>query len=389
MEKLKNLLIDGPSTSAALVGIIALWALVQIAFYLLYGGIHPANDTERYMGAAIDILSGQPVEGKVANYLGYNTFIALNMFLGGGTTSIVLFQMALSLIAGITVWRIGRYIYGNASGFIASLAFVTYPTVQQWNLYILTESLFISLVIISIYMSIIARTWPKLVIAICIVLFTSTIRPNGFIIPLAVLIYIAHLLWIRDKKVYLVILIIFSAAIAILAFNNIDDMAREETILRHYEEGTVIYGYRSNLDNAAFDASSCSGIDSTVGQIFCFFKNHPLTTVKLIILRFGSFLLHVRPYWSDFHNIFSLVTLIPIYILALTSVFSAKSQHPEAWLLISVFFLQGVLVSFTFADWDGRFLNVVLPPIIILASGGLFSIGRKIMPQSTRSKENI
>ena len=191
------------------------------------------------------------------------------------------------------------------------------------------------------------------------------------------------------KKFKILFLLFISAIGLYFAFNNIDDMASEETILRHYEEGTVIYGYRSSSDNVVFDASNCSGIDSTVGQIFCFFKIHPLTTVNLIISRFGSFILHVRPYWSDFHNIFSLVTLIPIYLLAITSFFGAKSQNPEAWLLVTVFFLQATIVSFTIADWDGRFLDVVLTPIIILASGGLFSIVRKIMRQLTRSKENI
>jgi hypothetical protein len=389
MTKVKKLLIDGPSTRIALAVIIAVWVLVQIVFYFLYGGIHPANDTERYMGAAMDILAGQPVEGKVANYPGYNTFIALTMFFGGGSTSIVLFQMFVSLVAAVTVWKIGALIFGNAPGFIAALAFAAYPTLQQWNFYILTESLFISLLIISIYVSITARTWPHFIVATCIVLFTVTIRPNGFIVLIAVLAYMAHVLWIRDKKVYLVILIIFSAAIAIFAFNTIDDMASQETILTFYEEGVVIYDYQSTKENIAFHATTCRAVDSTVGQIFCFFKIHPLTTVNLIISRFGSFILHVRPYWSDFHNIFSLVTLIPIYLLAITSFFGAKSQNPEAWLLVTVFFLQATIVSFTIADWDGRFLDVVLTPIIILASGGLFSIVRKIMRQLTRSKENI
>ena len=203
MTKVKKLLIDGPSTRIALAVIIAVWVLVQIVFYFLYGGIHPANDTERYMGAAMDILAGQPVEGKVANYPGYNTFIALTMFFGGGSTSIVLFQMFVSLVAAVTVWKIGALIFGNAPGFIAALAFAAYPTLQQWNFYILTESLFISLLIISIYVSITARTWPHFIVATCIVLFTVRIRPNGFIVLIAVLAYMAHVLWIRDKKVYL------------------------------------------------------------------------------------------------------------------------------------------------------------------------------------------
>ena len=58
-----------------MLGLAALWVTMQ--FWLFYtGGIRPAGDTGRYIGAAEVLLSGHfPTSGKAMAYLAYDGII--------------------------------------------------------------------------------------------------------------------------------------------------------------------------------------------------------------------------------------------------------------------------------------------------------------------------
>ena len=65
---------------ALMIGLVILWGTMQLWLYCT-GGIRPAGDTGRYIGAAEILLSGHlPLTGKAMSYLAYDGIVAI--FLG-------------------------------------------------------------------------------------------------------------------------------------------------------------------------------------------------------------------------------------------------------------------------------------------------------------------
>ena len=82
---------------------------------------------------------------------------------------------------------------------------------------------------------------------------------------------------------------------------------------------------------------------------------------------------HIRPYFSGFHNLLSLLYLVPAYLLAFYGLPVTRDvQRPVRMLLICTFFALSAISALTFVDWDGRFLIPVLYIVFLFAANGLW-----------------
>jgi hypothetical protein len=375
---------DKPADGRTLAALVVLWALVQAVFLLAYGGVHGAGDSGRYLGAAGALLSGEALTGKAASYLGYDLFVAAVMAFGGGPVAVAAVQALLSLVAALALGRIGLLLFGGRAGIAAAAAFLLYPDIQRWNMYVLTESLFISAVVISVYLVLTASTRLRIAAAVLAVLFTAIVRPNGFIVAAAALLYAFWILWRRGRFKTLGVLVALVAVALPLAGGLIGTMSGKEHMLDHYREGTVVWGYPQGGLGASAEADSCDDAGGSLAQLACYAGRHPGRFMALALAKIGQFLLHARPFYSDAHNAFSLVTLLPAYALAVLGMFRAASRG-SGWLLpaLVVVFQAGV-VGLSFADWDGRHLDAILPLVFLFACGGLFAlVPRKQEPART------
>ena len=127
--------------------------LVQLAFLLRkFHGPHFANDSARYLDYAADIAErGYFEPGHNLRYVLYPLFQSLWLWLGLGWWGIVAGQMAVSALATRAVYRGTRRLASGRRGAaaLATLLFIAWPDIQQFNVFLLTESLFISLVALS------------------------------------------------------------------------------------------------------------------------------------------------------------------------------------------------------------------------------------------------
>ncbi len=134
-----------------ITALVTMWFAMQ--FWLFYtGGIRPAGDTGRYIGAAEILLSGHlPTGGKAMSYLAYDGFVAIFIAYDWGQAGIVIAQVLISGIAAFTLYLLASQLYDWRAGLLAAFLFVGFPDLQKWNYYILTESLFISTIIFITY----------------------------------------------------------------------------------------------------------------------------------------------------------------------------------------------------------------------------------------------
>ncbi|MFW2438957.1 MAG: glycosyltransferase family 39 protein [Arenicellales bacterium] len=370
-KKISNFGFRFVNQQTLLAGLVVLWASMQIFLYLT-GGIRPAGDSGRYLGAAEVLLSGHlPTSGKAMSYLAYDGIVAIITGLGWGQVGVVFVQILMSGIAAYILYLLGTYLYDWRAGFVAAFLYAGFPDLQKWNFYILTESLFITTLVLTSYVILARKGWQRVIFGGLLVLLATFLRPNGFIVPLSLLLYVLVCLWQDGKRPLVGGIIVFTVVVLSVASVWVGGMLSKEHVLNHYIEGTVIWGHPESaliMPGQIADCTIAKG--NALYEIACFAVAKPLFFIKLVAMKLFYFFLLARPYYSVPHNVLILLFLLPVYTLTIISLIQGRKEFVRWGFAAIIIFLQAMVVSFTFADWDSRHLEVVLPLIFLFASGG-------------------
>ena len=364
-------------------------ALIVIAASLFTGlmallayGVRFDGDTVRYTNGAMHLLTGQPFEAKEASYLGYVAVVATAFSAGAGPLSVVLFQILVGVLAAITLYDLSRELYGAHAALISSAIFILNIDIARRHVYILTDSLYISFIVIAVWAIHRAAVFRGLwfPVAIVVVTFTALLRPNGWLlVPIA----IVYLLWrtVRSRAWAVVALVIVVAAlVAVTAVvrpvRSAVDAERPDHWLR---AGVIIWGYEQWKLPMPSDNAPEQGWTS--GLIYA--AQHPVASARLALTRLAVELLHVRPYYTAGRNALILAFYPLLYVLAIAG-FARARAHPLGWLAASIIGTHLALVALTFADWSGRFLLYVVPLLSLAAGGGAITLSERFAQRRTR-----
>ncbi|MDP3685418.1 MAG: hypothetical protein Q8R32_01135 [bacterium] len=348
-----------------------LWMLAQGSLFLAFG-IRHGHDTPRYVEGAIAMLRGELPHGKGGSYLGYAAVVATARLAGLGDGGIILFQVLFSGIAAVATYAIGTKLFDHRTGLVAALLFLGFLKLHPWNFFILTDSLFISLSIISIALVLHARSWPLSVLTAVVLFWTTFLRPNGFIVPLAV-VSAALVVWSLQKRFAAVGATILGLdLVAPLLLPVVGGMASHERILLYYKEGTVIPGYEQlRVLPPAAAAAWPTASTSLLKDLARIWILEPVYSLKLAAAKLTAFVLTIRPYHHWWYNLLIAATLYPLYILAALGIRRGSRDQYGKVLLLTFVIMQTLLVMVTFDDWSGRFLLPVLPVVFVFAAATL------------------
>jgi 4-amino-4-deoxy-L-arabinose transferase-like glycosyltransferase len=348
-------------TSAALV---SLFLLVNLAL-LLGGGIRLGGDSPRYLEGAENLLRGLPLQGRQLSYSGYAFLIAFCRLTGAGLTGVVFTQLVLAATASVALYDLGRRLHGHRAGLIAAGLFASNPDIARWNAFILTDSLYISLVILSVWCVDTAtrrgRYWYA--IAAAPLAMAALVRPNGMFLLMVALTYVVGRSISRQSLRWLIISGIILAFVlgAIIAsrFYPPSSLEHPEVTLRKGITG--INSWRVSMP------AELTPIKGEWSAALGYAARHRFAYFRLALARVSIELIHIRPFYSIRHNIILLATLPLIYFSALLG-FRLNRDRSLAHLILLVISSHLFLVALTFADGDGRFLLYVLPLICLFSS---------------------
>jgi 4-amino-4-deoxy-L-arabinose transferase-like glycosyltransferase len=338
-------------------------------------GVHRGGDAKRYLDGATNLLAHLPLTGKQSSYIGYILVVALLKVLNVGTNTIVYIQILIASLAGLAVYELGRDLAGKTVGLLAALFFIFNFDIVRWHTYLLTDSLYISFVIIStwsIHLALKRGKWFYLMSLLAII-FTALIRPNGWLFLI-----IAPIYWLTQadlanwKKGAGVFIILACILAGVLFAPNLSKGVQAERPDQWLKEGVIIWGYDAWRFPMPVDATSDGG--GLLSGIR-YGLNHPVASIGLALGRVAVEVLHIRPFYSLVHNGIVLLLMIPIYILSIIGYFRTRSR-PVTSLLAIVIICHLALVGLFFADWDGRFILYVFPLFCVLASVGLLDLFR-------------
>jgi hypothetical protein len=347
----------------------ALWALVQLVYLRKFHGPHFANDSGRYLAYAAGIAERFYFEpGHNLRYVLYPLFQSFWLWLGLGQWGIVAGQMAVSALATRAVYQGTRRLAQGrrAAAALATFLFIAWPDIQPFNVYLLTESLFISLVALSFgaftrLRAGGARHWPVLLL---LLLLTALARPNGFLVALAAgLAALDALRRASDRRPWR------AALLGLLLVSPLlNHQLATYYLMDTYQRGELIF--RSQLW-AVHQAAPLQMPPPGTGpalRVLYFAAHNPLYLSRLMLGKLFVFVSYLKPHYSLPHRALGVLVLWPAYWLAARATRRAHIWRPARIFLAAIFLLQTAIIMLTVDDWDVRFLAPVLPVVFVLAA---------------------
>jgi hypothetical protein len=352
--------------------VISCWLLINgIVFYFL--GIKYAIDTMRFEAEADAWLNGNIEASYLLWYSGYTVFLSLSKLVFHSIYPTIVFQYVFSLTATVFFYRgLATLLKNKEAAFIATLLVIMYIPIQQWNTCLLTESVFISVILLFVWAFSLEKTSHKWFMLFSLAVLAALTRPNGGIVLLTCCCMYGMQFFRQAKKLWL--FFITGAAIILFLLNSFTDTFYQ-FLLDSFNKGEIICGY----DQWTTSAGMCIADDPSSGSIakivHLVFSN-PAKSMELFTGRFAALWMDVRSYYSLPHNVYIVLYLLPAYVMAIIGFIQYKNAFAELALATLLYGgINSMLVMLTYADWDGRFLAPLLPVVFIWAGlGSYFSI---------------
>ncbi len=359
-----------PRHPALLAG---LWVLAQLVFVRKFHGPHFANDSARYLLYAAGIAErGYFERGHNLRYVLYPLFQSLWLGLGLGWWGIVAGQMAVSALATRAVYRGTRRLAGGRRGAaaLATLLFIAWPDIQQFNVFLLTESLFISLVALSFGAFTRVRggraaDWAGLIIVLTL---TALARPNGFLVGLAAGLAGLDALRRRPNRRPWRAALLALALLSPLLWRALNHQLATYYLMDTYQRGELIFRYQLWAVHQAQPLQLPPPGTGPAARVLYFAAHNPFYLGRLMLGKLFVFVSYLKPHYSLAHRVAGVLVLWPAYWLAARAARRRDTWRPARVFLAAIFLLQTAIITLTVDDWDVRFLAPVLPAVFILAA---------------------
>ncbi|WP_147294240.1 hypothetical protein [Pontibacter diazotrophicus] len=352
------------------VALVALWTVLHAVLFWKYG-VRTTDDSREYLTYAHAIAD----EFHFANnyyikYLGYPLFLALMFKLGLSLKGVIIVQTLLSGIATIFFYRTTKLLAGNTlAPALATFVLIIWYDLQLFHAFIMTESLYISLLIFAFYLIVKADSVRQSLWAVPVLLYVALVRPNGFI---AVVAYAAYLITIAylaaPTKLARRLLLLGVVIVPLAAILVVDQyLLQSFTVVETYEKGEVIYLYKGLLVHSDKPIIMPPADASPLTKLYLFVRDNTSYFFRMSALRFLLFWGNVKPFFSVFHNTMIALLLYPMYLFGAIALLKDRIPLPVRVFGVLLVLQQAFITTITSENETGRFLMSVV--FIVFAFG--------------------
>ena len=311
-------------------------------------------DSQGYLQAAAELPALR------TEYLTKTLYILLLRFdqeLSLGGWGVVLLQLVMLALAGTAVATLVARHHGDRAAMLAAAVLVMNPQVSQWARAILTDSLFISLVVVlAIVLArfLELRTSPLLPLLLSAALVF--LRPNGLGALVGVIVVVI-LRMRRFRAVTAFVSIAVVATVLLLAPGFQTPGGEENSLAARTYEGLVIWMGESDVRITM--PTPAQPDDLTNAGLVRYAATHPLAVLRLGLLRVGWELIQIRPHYPTAVNGIVALQMLMLTVLALIGLRgNVRASLGPAVLALSVGLL--LVIAGTWAVAEGRFGWAVL-----------------------------
>jgi Dolichyl-phosphate-mannose-protein mannosyltransferase len=365
----------GPRASPTTRAFLALAVVLFVAHnvWVLRSAPAMGGDSPRYVASAERLLERGVIQGRDQNYSGTVVYLALMKIVAPGgdafATAAVAVQTVVAFLALFCVYGIGRMTLSERAGALAAVLYAVNPYAMIWNRYVLTDSLFISFVLVSIWALLAAarrRRWLALAVPACV--FTAMLRPNGLVYLPVFLLYLLSLLSRRLRAVACVVVAGAALAAAPFLAREIAKAADRIQAVDHLVEGVTVW-HVARIDMPGYDTAGMHPVTA----VFAYVATYPSATLRLFAARLHAAYLFTREGFSPRHNALLRVALPVLYALAAAGLVRSWRRGPtrDLLLVLGVLGAQTAILVLTYSDHDPRFTCYTLTLVFLLAAYGL------------------
>ncbi len=352
-----------------------LWVILQAFFFLRYG-VRYMGDSDAYISYGHNIAEQfYFADNYQLKYVGYPIFLALIFKLGLGVNGVVICQTLISGLAAIALYRTTRKLAGNyMAPVLATLLFICWYDLQFYNNFILTESLYISLLIFAFYLLVRAKCLKELLIVLPVILYIALMRPNGFIALIAYFAYLFTIAFLNTQSVkYKAALVLLVSVVPMLAILLVDKyLLQSFTIVETYQEGKLIFMYDGLLVHPDRPIVMPPAYATPLTKIILFIQENTSYFLRMTLYRFLLFWGNIKPFYSLWHNAIIIAVLYPLYFYTLKAMVTTKRIPLPLTIYVAFLLLQQCFItSVTSEDWNGRFLMSLVAFVFMFGSIGL------------------
>lgn len=370
-----------PSNNFLLCWIIFFCAIFVRFIYFIIIGVKYGSDSTHYTSAA-DLLLRSHFNFSALIEQGYAFFYWLYpLFLTPFQHNFVLVisaQIILQSIASVLIFQIASRLFNTPTGCIAGLGYAFLWEAFQWDVYVLTDSLFVFLLILTAFLALRALDKKnKFYWGLFLASFGATLflRPTLFPFLASIALFLS---WHFPRKYKLAFGIFGLSILGWCAYNIFWQVPGPQFGLAPYfhyfaslfEKGIIVHDRHSLI----MDVRWTPGL--SIENVFTF--------SKLFAARLAAFWLPIVPEFSFGHKIISLLTFIPLLSLSFFGILQALRNITDPLKQRFLFFMFSTILFFwifqalTEVDYDWRYRLPVLPFLVIFASYGCTLVFEKL-----------
>jgi hypothetical protein len=350
--------------------------LVHSACYVMYAD-QQLQDASHYVQAGRLLL----MTGQIDEYFHEFYFVPIavmalfTQLFADPQAAFILFQIAVSAVAVFALYRTVETISSSRAAFFSCLLYLLWLDNIRWNVLVMSESLFGSIVILVLYtLSHYREGFRSGVLLFTLVIVAVFTRPTGMLMVVAAIAFLMHRhhVWIAASKYWSMgacLLIIFILTWSALKLSHTWDFTDQ------YFRGNVITyadtwpGDKTYIQLDPGNIDEERQIREPIMKAIIFVVYHPGHVFMVSALKLFYLLSGIRPYYSLTHNLGTMLWMTLIYVGFGRGLRAVRSS-PFKTAVLALIVVNCLLVAATTADWDNRFYIPMEAGVIVLASVG-------------------
>jgi hypothetical protein len=371
--------------------IVTFGLIVNLTILYLLGERSNLIDVEGYIEGADDLIKYGRYEDPHHVFYGLHVaIIALGrLFFPDQIIQIIIFQIILSLFSMVALYQSVNKLFENkTAALISCLIFIFWWDCIHWNTTLMSESLFCSLTIFIIYMLVHFQGGKMDFVKLGILLFAiSFTRPTSVVILVGVIVFFLFYYKEPLKQLSVVRKTILSLSFILLGLLGAALMFQEWDFTEAYVKGEVVTYMSTIPDSPLYKEELHVPLKNTENEVMesevgivrmaKFMTDYPGYFFTMAVKKVYYLLSFQRPYYSVWHNTYSVIWLALIYVCFAIGYLKCSSDPIKAF-VVSVIVVNCALIGMSTVDWDNRFFIPMEPGIVLFAGYGAYKFLAKL-----------
>ncbi len=341
--------------------------LALLCFLYFKFGFNVLQEGDKYLSDANNLTRGN--YSRAFEYQRFSSFyiiyLSLFLFLKLPVLTIFLSTYLLSLTAYILFYKLLKELTSQAVAKVWLSLMMLSPMLQYWQFNLFSETFFIAVSLLFIYIVLKRNVKKRIFKTLPLALALIFSRPGGILIVLSLFALYAFRYQLLSKKVILSATVLSGLLLLYMVIFKMP--VHYEGVCKEVAGGAVYAGFPtlqiSDLPEGNYTLWNC--YQNIIAQ-------NGYSALGTLFAKKGlSFFVITRPYYTLFHNFINGFHYL-FYIFSIAGIFlilkSKNRERPFFLILLSIVFLNALMVAFTFNEWSERYTVQVFPYIFILAA---------------------